>query len=226
VKSIEFLTDPTVGEIRVASNEFIIAGLIATVFGQLRQEYPGIAIDVASVGAISEQHRELRERKVDLVVGRVVQSHEEDIETEVLFNDRITVVAGLENPWSRRRKVDLSELSDEPWILPRVDSPVGVLVAELFRARGLKFPPRGMARGSIQLVCALIASGPFLGIFPSSLLRFGSNLPPLKILPVELPTPPLPIGIMTLKKRTIGPVTRLFIDRVRKLTLPLAKRRR
>src|SRR5262252_2075001 len=105
VKSIEFLTDPTVGEIRVASNEFIIAGLIARVFGRLRQEYPGIAIDVASVGAISEQHRELRERKVDLVVGRIVQSHEEDIDTEVLFNDRITVVAGLENPWSRRRKI-------------------------------------------------------------------------------------------------------------------------
>src|SRR5262245_32861134 len=96
VKSIESLTDPTVGELRVASNEFIIAGLIATVFGRLRQQYPGISIDVASVGATSEQHRGLRERKVDLVVGRVAQSHEEDIYTEVLFNDRITVVAGLE----------------------------------------------------------------------------------------------------------------------------------
>ena len=47
VKSIEFLADPTVGEIRVAGNEYIIAGLIATVFGRLRQQYPGIAIDVA-----------------------------------------------------------------------------------------------------------------------------------------------------------------------------------
>lgn len=226
VKSIEFLTDPTVGEIQIASSEFIIAGLIATAFGGLRQQYPGIAIDVASVGAISEQHRRLRERTVDLVVGRVVQSHEEDIDTEVLFNDRITVVAGLKNPWSRRRKVHLSELADEPWIMPPADTPVGVLVAELFHARGLKFPPRGMARGSIHLVCALIASGPFLGIFPHSLLRFGSNLPPLKILPVELPMPPLPIGIMTLKKRTISPVAQLFIDRVRELAMPLAKQRR
>jgi DNA-binding transcriptional LysR family regulator len=226
VKSIEFLTDPTVGEIRVASNEFIIAGLIARVFGLLRQQYPGISIDVASVGAISEQHRQLRERKVDLVVGRVAPTHEEDIDTEVLFNDRTTVVAGLENPWSRRRKVDLSELADEPWIMPPADTSVGVLVAELFRVRGLKFPPRGMARGSVHLICALIASGPFLGIFPSSLLHFGSNLPPLKILPVRLPMPPLPIGIMTLKKRTISPVAQLFIDRVRELTMPLAKRTR
>ena len=120
VKSIEFLADPTIGEIRVAGNEYIIAGLIATVFSRLRQQYPGIAIDVAPVGVISEQHRALRERKVDLVVGRIGQSHEEDIDTEVLFNDRITVVAGLENPWSRRRKVHLSELADEPWVLPRL----------------------------------------------------------------------------------------------------------
>ena len=178
------------------------------------------------MGAISEQHRELRERKVDLVVGRVAQSHDEDIDTEVLFNDRIIVVAGSQNQWARRRKVKLSELADEPWIMPPIDTPVGVLVAELFRARGIKFPPRGMARGSIHLVCALIASGPFLGIFPHSLLRFGTNLPPLKILPVELPTPPLPIGIMTLRNRTISPVAQLFIDRVRELAMPLAKRRR
>src|SRR6185295_739679 len=60
VKSIEFLTDPTVGEIRVAGNEHIIAGLIATVFIRLRRQYPGVAIDVGSV-VMSEQHRELRE---------------------------------------------------------------------------------------------------------------------------------------------------------------------
>ena len=67
------------------------------------------------------------------------------------------------------------------------------------------FHREGMARGSIYLGCGAIASGPFLGIFPHSLLRFGSNLPPLKILPVELPMPPLPIGIMTLKKDDRAP---------------------
>jgi DNA-binding transcriptional LysR family regulator len=225
-KSIEFLADPTGGEIRVAGNEYIIAGLIATVFGRLRQQYPGIAIDVAPVGIISEQHRALRERKVDLVIGRVGQSHEDDIDTEVLFNDRITVVAGLENPWSRRRKIHLSELADEPWALPPADTPVGVLVAELFGARGLKFAPRGMARGSVHLVCSLVASGAFLGLMPNSFLRFGTNLPPFKILPVKLSMPPLPVGIMTLKNRTTSPVARLFIDRTRELARPLAKQRR
>jgi DNA-binding transcriptional LysR family regulator len=222
VKSIEFLTDPTVGEVRVAGNEHIIAGLIATVFGRLRGQYPGIAIDVASV-TMSEQHRELRERKVDLVVGRISPSKEEDIRTEVLFHDGVVVVAGLQSRWSRRRKVDLSELAGEPWVFPQPQSPFNAPVADLFRARGLPFPPRGLARGSVNLLCALIASGPFLGLFPRSLLHFGANLPPLKVLPLELPIKPLPVGIMTLKNRTISPVVQLFIDCAREISKPLAR---
>jgi DNA-binding transcriptional LysR family regulator len=226
VKSIEFLSDPTVGEVRVAGNEYVVAGLISTVFGRLRQQHPGVAIDVASVGSMSELHRELRERKIDLALGRVDHSDDEDIHTEILFHDRIVAIAGLQNRWSRRRKVELSELADEPWVMPPRDTPVGLLIADVFRARGLKFPPRGSAKGSVHLLCALIASGPFLGMFPSSLLRFGANLPPLKILPIELPMPLLPTGIMTLKHRTISPVARLFIDCARELTKPLATQRR
>jgi len=225
VKRIEFLTDPTVGEIRVAGNEHIIAGLIATVFGRLRRQYPGVAIDVATIRAMSEQVRELRERKVDLVLGRVVQSDEEDIHTEILFHDRMFVVAGSHNRWARRRKIELPELADEPWVFPQPDSPVGALIADVFRAHGLGFPPRGLARGSVHLLCALVAGGRFLGIFPNSLLRFGTNLPPLKILPVDLSIPALPVGITTVKNRTISPVARLFIDCARELTKPLVRRR-
>jgi DNA-binding transcriptional LysR family regulator len=223
VRSIEFLTDPTVGEVRVAGNEHIIAGLIAAVFSRLRGQYPGVAIDVASV-IMSEQHRELRERKVDLVVGRISPSKEEDIHTEVLFHDGIVVVAGLQSRWSRRRKVDLSELAGEPWVFPQPESPFNAPVADLFRARGLPFPPRGLARGSVNLLCALVASGPFLGLFPRSWLHFGVNLPPLKVLPLELPIRPMPVGIMTLENRTISPVAQLFIDCARELTKPLARR--
>ena len=223
VRSIEFLTDPTVGEVRVAGNEHIIAGLIAAVFSRLRGQYPGVAIDVASV-IMSEQHRELRERKVDLVVGRISPSKEEDIHTEVLFHDGIVVVAGLQSRWSRRRKVDLSELAGEPWVFPQPESPFNAPVGDLFRARGLPFPPRGLARGSVNLLCALVASGPFLGLFPRSLLHFGVNLPPLKVLPLELPIRPMPVGIMTLENRTISPVAQLFIDCARELTKPLARR--
>ena len=152
VKSIAFLTDPTAGEVRVAGNEPIIAGLVATVFGRLRQQHRGIAIDVASVVALPDQYRELRERNVDLVLGRITQSNEDDIQTETLFHDRIVVVAGSQNPWARRRKIELSELANEPWVLPPRDSPVGALIGDIFRAANLDFRPK--ARREVRCTCS------------------------------------------------------------------------
>jgi len=165
VKNIEFLNDPTVGEVAVGGNEIIIAGLVPSVFNRLRLRYPGIAIRAAPIVTVPQQYHELRERKVDLTIGRVASTNEPDIETEILFHDQIAVVAGLQSKWARRRKIELSELVDEPWSLPPPDSLVGSLVADAFRANGVELPRRGVATGTIILHCALLASGPFLGLF-------------------------------------------------------------
>jgi DNA-binding transcriptional LysR family regulator len=109
--------------------------------------------------------------------------------------------------------------------MPVPDTLVGSLVADAFRASGLKYPPKGVAFGTIHLHSALLASGDFVAIFPGQMLRFGTHLPPLKVLPVELPILPSPVGIMTLKRRTLRPVAQLFIERAREVAKPLAKRR-
>jgi DNA-binding transcriptional LysR family regulator len=223
VKKIEFLSDPTVGEIRVGANEATIAGLLPAVFGRLRRKHPGISLHATPVLPTVTQYRALRERQVDILLGRIEPTIDEDIAADILFHERIFVVAGLQSSWGRRRKLQLSELANEPWTLPPPETVTGSLVADAFRASGLKFPPKGAAMGTVHLFCALLASGPFLGFFPGSMLRLGANLPPLKVLPVDVPIPPWPVGIMTLKNRTISPVTQLFIDCAHEVVKPLTK---
>lgn len=223
VKNIEFLADPTVGHITVGANEAFSSGLLPAVFGQLRRQHSGLSMHAVPALSVAQQYQELRERKVDLIVGRIPPSIEKDIDVEILFHDRMFVVAGWKNRWARRRNVELSQLADEPWVLPPPGSLVGSLVADMFRASRMDFPPKGTATGSIHLFCALLASGPFLAMFPGSLLRLGAHLPPLKVLPVTLPSPPWPVGIMTLKNRTLSPVTTLFIECAREVAKPLAK---
>jgi hypothetical protein len=41
-------------------------------------------------------------------------------------------------------------------------------------------------------------------------------------LPIKVPVPPSPVGIVTLKRRTINPVAQLFIDQAREVAKPLA----
>src|SRR5215475_3941658 len=123
VKNIEFLADPTVGEIRVGGNEAFNAGLLTAVFGGLRRQHPGISIHVTPALSEMQQYRELRERNIDIFLGTLPASTAEDINAEILYYERIVVVAGVKSPWvrrrARRRKVALRELANEPWGVPR-----------------------------------------------------------------------------------------------------------
>jgi DNA-binding transcriptional LysR family regulator len=215
IKNIEFLSDPTFGEIRIGGDETVIGGLVSTVLARLRSRYRGITIHITHIGSLSDQYRELRDRKIDLVLGQVPSTIdvEDDIEAQVLYEDRIVVAAGLQSRWSNRRKIELDELVDEAWALPAADTVADSLVQQAFRAR--KINVRGAATGSPHLLLSLMARGPFLAAIPDSMLRFETNLPPLKVLPLELSIPGWPVGAMMLKHRTMSPVAELFLDSAR-----------
>jgi DNA-binding transcriptional LysR family regulator len=224
VKNIEFLADPTVGQITVGGSEAMSSSLLPAVFSRLRRQHPGLSMHAVPVLSIEQQFQELRERNVDLIVGRIPASLDKDIEAEILFHDRLIVVASWKSEWARRRKIALSQLADAAWLLPPPGSLVGVLVADMFRANNMDFPPRGTVTGSIHLFYSLLANEPFLAIFPGAVLRLGAHIPPIKVLPIKIPSPPWPVGIMSLKNRTQSPVAKLFTDCARDVARPLTKR--
>lgn len=223
MKNIEFLADPSAGEIRIGGNEAFNAGLLTAVFARLRRKHPGISIHVTPALSETQQYRELRERNIELFLGSLPACAADDMNAEILFHDRIVVVASAKSSWGRRRKVELRELANEPWCVPRPEIGIGAAIGDAFRACGMKFPPKGAAMGSIPLFCALLASEPFVSTFPASALRLSPNLPPIKPLPLDLRIPPWPIGIMTLKKRTLSPAVQLFIDCARDVVKPLVR---
>jgi DNA-binding transcriptional LysR family regulator len=226
VNEIEFLADPRVGEVRIACPEPILAGLLPVIVKRLQRRHRRLTFDVVQAHTAAQQLRELRERNVDLIMGRiVVPMSEEDLAIETLFDDPMVVVAGLHNPWLRRRRIELADLVSEPWVLPRYQLMIGALMLEIFRACGLKEPRPEIVSDSLQLTAMLLASGRYLSMFPASLLRFGAHLP-FKALPIKLPNPTRPVGIVTLKGRTNSPVANLVIDCARDIAKPIARNRR
>jgi DNA-binding transcriptional LysR family regulator len=100
----EFLADATVGEIRVGTHDPMIAGLLPALFDRLHRKYPGISVHATPVPTDAQQFRGLRERKIDVLLGRMTPPIEEDIQSETLFQDRSVVVAGPMNKWAHRRR--------------------------------------------------------------------------------------------------------------------------
>src|SRR5262245_55090554 len=110
VQEIAFLSDPTVGELRIGSAAPYVEGLVPAVIARLAERYPRIKLHITDTDA-GTLCGMLRERKLDFVVGRVPSSvFGDDLISEFLFDDRLHVVAGANSPWSRRRRIDLGEL--------------------------------------------------------------------------------------------------------------------
>jgi len=225
VKNIEFLSDPSTGEVRIGSTAFLGASFVSAVVDRLSRRYPRIVFHLVTAPT-QTLHRELSERKVDLLITRSVGSiADEQMNFESLFDDSFVVAAGAQNQWVGRRRIELADLVDEPWVLPPREAAIASVAMEAFRTSGLDFPRATVFAILPEIRISLLTTGRFLTIFPASVLRLPTRRPEIKIVPVELPVSRVPTGIVTLKSRTLSPVARLFIDCAREVAKSLATRK-
>jgi DNA-binding transcriptional LysR family regulator len=199
--------------------------LLPAAIQQLGQEYPGIVCDTVWMPFhLQLQYRELRERRVDLILGRMIEPEaDDDLQAEILFHDPVRIVAGHRSKWLRRRKIALSELVGQPWILPPPDSVPSSLVAEAFRSMGLDVTRASVGSTSIHIVNRLLPTGRYLTVLPESVLRFGAMGAKIKALSVDFPSRPRPMAIVSLRNRTLSPAANLFIEAARLMSMPLAR---
>jgi DNA-binding transcriptional LysR family regulator len=221
VDEIKFMADPSSGELRIGSTEPLLAGLGIAVMDRLWRQYPKIDFRAVEADSATLLNHDLPERRIEVALVPLLNSVNTDLEATILFHDRLRVVAGMKSRWASRRKVELAELADEPWCL--ASSSMGLLMADAFRASGVKMPRVAVTTTTAQLLFQLLESGRFLGHFGDRLLHFFEHRFSLKKLPIELPIAPFAVAIMTLKNRTIGPVAQLFIDTAREVAEPLAR---
>jgi DNA-binding transcriptional LysR family regulator len=224
VKKIEFLADPTAGEVRIGSTPLLASSFVSAVVDRLSQRHPAVTFTLTT-GYVETLYHELCERNVDLLVTRKFGSiTDERLAFEFLFDDPSVVATGAQNPWVRRRNISLAELANERWVLPPRGSNIEWIAMDAFRAGKLDYPRTTVVTDSPHVRISLLETGRYLTIFPASALRF-SVFPEIKVLPVALPKSRVPTGIVTLKERALNPVAHLFIEHAREAARHLARRR-
>ena len=170
-------------------------------------------------------YRELSERNVDFLIARKGgRFSDEQLGFEILYDPSLVVMAGSRSPWVRRRRIALAELVNEPWVLPPPEGIMGPAYLDVLRASGLDHPRIAVFATQPGARLNLVATGRFLTIMTISVLRF-SKSPEIAVLPVKLQHARAPVGIITLKNRTLSPVAQLFIETAREVARPLARRK-
>jgi DNA-binding transcriptional LysR family regulator len=223
IREIEALADPASGEVWIGCPESLAGALLPPVIERISRDAPRVIFHVSQVNTLSTQLEfpELRERKLDVVLARLVKpfgefKFEEDLNVEHLFDDELLVVAGTESPWARRRKIKLEDLTQAPWVLPP-NSWNSLLVEEAFAAIGQKMPATCVETFSVAVRQQLLINGRFVAALPGSTMHLNTKQYPLKVLPINLPSRPWPVVLVTLKNRMLAPAVQSFVKCTREV---------
>jgi DNA-binding transcriptional LysR family regulator len=226
VEDLKLLADPTVGEIRIACPLGIAYSIVPPIFERFVSENPNVVVhfDEVLTSSTTRDLQALRDRRYDLIMARGGDSVDgtaaDDLAIEPLLNDRLVVVAGPQSNWTRRRKIDLAELTGETWIMQNAETGNYRILARAFETRGLPIPKTNLVTVSISVIKHFLERGRFLTAIPRSVAYFTS----LKVLPVDLASPPWPINVVTIKRRIISPVAERFIACARDVTRSMRER--
>jgi DNA-binding transcriptional LysR family regulator len=221
LKDIEFLSDPSAGEMSAGATAPVASAIIAPTIDQLSRRYPRMRFN-AVVADGAPLFAELEARKIDFFIARNAHRLPDQYKFEVLFYDELKLVIGSHNPLARRRSIALADLIGEPWLLLPPDSYFGSLQAAVFRASGLEPPPIAVTATAYHLRLELLASNRLLTILPGFSIVLPRPHPGLVALPVKLRVGRDPVGIVTLKNRSLSPAAQLFIEQAREITKRLA----
>ncbi len=230
IRNIEQLADPAAGEVRIGCQAVLAATILPPIIEQLSHRHPRLDFHITQLLSPTFEFSELRHRTIDLMLALLpgplaADKLGDDVSVEIVFEDQLFVVAGMQSRWAQRRKIELAELAGEPWVLPPLGSWSMSLVVEAFRAKGLGVPRIKVATYALPLLRSLCATGKFITVLGGLTLLDGKRLG-IKVLPIDLPVWSWPVAIVMLKNRTVSPAAERFIEHVRAFTASLSARRR
>jgi DNA-binding transcriptional LysR family regulator len=215
LRDISFLAEPSVGEVRVGWPESF-SELLSPMLRAFCAEHPGISLRIDHLPTPTGDLPELHARKLDIALTRSVpHQFGAELNAEILFDDPAVVAAGANSGWARRRRIELADLVDAPWVVTSRETLTTILLEQAFRDAGLPAPKLRVITFSVQLRAHLLVEGEFLTCMPRSLLKVKAGGVGLKALPIKLAPHTFPVTIVTVKNRMLTPVVQLFLDRLR-----------
>ncbi|MBN9008070.1 MAG: LysR family transcriptional regulator [Rhizobiales bacterium] len=214
----------SVGELVVGTILGTTADVVARAVVAMKEERPRLTIRLR--GETSDNVLSLMEaRRVDLAVGRFFETQRHAIfDYEHLGEEELCLVVRPEHPLSRKRKLSLTELADERWIMHAASNPARqVLEAEFGRA-GLSQPSDVIETNSILTALQILELCDTVAMLSQSLVRDHLARGLLRRLPVAMEARIGGFGLLTRRGEPLSEPAENFAARIRVLARKLSAR--
>jgi DNA-binding transcriptional LysR family regulator len=144
------------GLVRIGSGTVSLAALLPRMCRLLLQQAPQAQVSI-EVGASLDLLEQLREKRLDLVVGLLPSEKDPGFVRHPIAVEDVVVVARAHHPIFKSRCIDLETLLEYAWVLPKPQAPSRQWLDAAFTSSGLPAPNVQVESNSIPLLPQLIA---------------------------------------------------------------------
>ena len=125
------------------------------------------------------------------------------------------VVARVGHPLASRRTLKLAALGEWPWIFPTPEAAYRKRLESAFRHAGVEPPLCIVESLSILTNTMLVQETDMLGVLPRDVAEHYARIGALRVLPVKVPAPSGPVGVITLAGRPLPPAATDLVQALR-----------
>ncbi|MCS4509404.1 LysR family transcriptional regulator [Xylophilus ampelinus] len=195
-----------IGSIMAASPADLTLALV-----RLKALYPLLSVEI-SVGTSDRLMEQLREGRLDVVIGRMPGGTGGDCVFEPLSDERLSVVVAVSHPLARARTVTFAALQAYPWILQPAGSPMREAMEQEFAAHHLPLPPGLVETASILTTTDLIARTDMVAVIPWSIAGRYAEHGLLRVLPCPIRNRLAAYGSIVRSDRPASAALRHFVE--------------
>src|SRR5690554_1336098 len=209
---ISALQSREVGKIIIGSMPLARTSILPDAINLFSETHPNIVIDVVDA-PYSDLLLHLRNGDIDLLLGALrFPTPTDDIIQEELVAPPLAIVARKEHPLFHVTNLQLSNLLDYGWVVPRKGTPTRAFFDTLFKDNGLPPPKRLVETSSQILIRELLNGGDRLTLISTHQIdkELAQNI--LSVIPYDLSHTKRPIGTTVRRNWHPTPTQKYFLD--------------
>jgi DNA-binding transcriptional LysR family regulator len=200
----------TVGTLLAAS-----ASILPDAIALLKKERPGVAISVV-VGTYDLLMPALLAGDLDMVLGRMPeQGRSRAFVYEEFYAEPICLVVRRGHPLSRKRRLTLAALVNEPWLLPLPETTLRRQIERAFLDASAPLPRNVIESVSILTNRALLRKSDAIGVMPYHVALDDVENGLLALLPVKLKSIDSPVGAILRAPGSLPPAAAALLECLR-----------
>lgn len=202
------------GRLEIGTTDVASIYVLPSVYRSFRSRYPEAELSVHVEGTESLL-RQLRAATIEiaiitLAVGDQEAHVPEGFVAEPLFREELTVIAARNHPLAGRRRIDLAELADTPFLSFKEGSVTRQAVDALFGENDV-FPRVAMEMSSPEAIKKLVEVGLGISVLPARSVRPETRAGALVALPVTGASLVRVLGVVR-RRSPLSPAAGAFVE--------------